>query len=178
MEGVFLHKAQPQIFFCSRDPLSFFFPLRKFRGHFSALRFTSFCYLLFELWEKKVSVLKAALTDCSTSYSGCLVIMAPSFSWASVSIYKPETFCLCLLLPPPLWTWWFESSSLNNGTGEITQMIFEKELASSAISHTRAQQRHCKCVGTYFNRLMLMIYSSSTAVVSLEQTVECVLLKL
>lgn len=136
MEGVFLHKAQPRLFFSSRDP--FFFSLRKFRGHFSALRFTSFCYLLFELWEKKVSVLKAALTDCSKSYSGCLVIMAPSFFWASVSIYKPGTFCLCLLLPPPFWTCWFFSSSLNNGTGEITQMIFETGIGIIGYSSHRS----------------------------------------
>lgn len=177
MEGVFLHKAQPHFFLFKRSSF-FFFSLRKFRGHFSALRFASFCYLLFELWEKKVSVLKAALTDCSTSYSGCLVIMAPSFFWAAVSIYKPETFYLCLLLPPPFWTWWFDSSSLNNGTGEIIQMIFETGIGIIGYSSHQSSAAAVQMLGNQFYRLMLMIYSITRAVVSLEQTTECVLLKL
>lgn len=167
MEGVFLHKAQPH-FFSVQENQFLFLSLRKFRGHFSALRFSSFCYLLFELWEKKVSVLKAALTDCSTSYSGCLVIMAPSFFWAAVSIYKPETFCLCLLLPPPFWTWWFDSSSLNNGTGEIIQMIFETGIGIIGYSSNWSSAAAVQMPGNLFYRLMLMIYSITTAVVSLE----------
>lgn len=148
MEGAFLHKAQPHLFLSSKDP--FFFFLRKFRGHFSALRFTSFCYLLFELWEKKMSVFKAALTDCSTSYSGHLVIMAPSFFWASVSIYKAETFCLCLLLPPPFWTWWFDSSNLNNDNGEITQMIFETGIGIIGYSSHQSSAEAVQMPGNLF----------------------------
>lgn len=69
-------------------------------------------------------------------------------------------------------------SSLNNATGEITQMIFETGIGIISYSSYQRSEAAVQMPGNPFYRLMLMIYSVTTAVVSQEQTVECVLLKL
>lgn len=72
-------------------------------------------------------------------------------------------------------------SSLNNATGEITQMISETGIGIIGYSSYRrsaAAAAAAQMLGKPFYRLMLMIYSITTAAVSLKQTVECVLLKL
>ena len=69
-------------------------------------------------------------------------------------------------------------SSLNNATGEITQMIFETGIGIIGYSSYRRSAAAAQMPGNPFYMLMLMIYSVTTAVVSLEQTLEHVLLKL
>lgn len=69
-------------------------------------------------------------------------------------------------------------SNLNNATGEITQIIFETGTGIIGYSSYRRSEAAVQMPGNLFYRLMLMIYNITTAVVSLEQTVECVLLKL
>lgn len=70
-------------------------------------------------------------------------------------------------------------SSLNNATGEITQMISETGIGIIGYSsYRRSSAAAAQMSGKPFYRLMVMIYSITTAAVSLKQTVECVLLKL
>lgn len=108
--------------------------------------------------------------------------MAPSFFWAAVSTYKPETPLFVSIVSLFFLTLWFDMtevlSSLNNATGEITQMTFETGTGIIDYSSYWRLAAASQMPRNAFNRLLLMIYSITTAVVSLEQTVECVLLEL
>lgn len=88
-------------FFSPRDPLFFFFPEKIQRSFFCS---EVYFFLLLALWAvRKESV---CLKSCSHWLQHKLFWVpcdngSQLFFWISVSIYKPETFCLCLLLPPP-----------------------------------------------------------------------------
>lgn len=89
------------LFFSPRDPLFFFFPEKIQRSFFCS---EVYFFLLLALWAvRKESV---CLKSCSHWLQHKLFWVpcdngSQLFFWISVSIYKPETFCLCLLLPPP-----------------------------------------------------------------------------
>lgn len=178
LNGRSISSQSPATFFSVQE-IQFFLFLEKIQRSFLCSEICFF--LLLALWAvRKESV---CLKSCSHWLQHKLFWVpcdnGSQLFWAAVSIYKPETFYLCLLLPPPFWTWLFDSSSLNNGTGEIIQMIFETGIGIIGYSsHQSSAAAAAQMPGNQFYRLMLMIYSITRAVVSLEQTTECVLLKL
>lgn len=160
-------------FFSSREPA---FSTEKIQRSFLFSEIYSF--LLLALWTMRND--SGCLKSCSHwlehSHSGCLVRMAPSFLRQPYSLPSQKLPTLCLFCLP-----FFELGDLSwvrfwAQTSEITQRrSLRQRLGITDYSSYWISEAAAQMPGNLFHGL---IYRVTTAVVSLEQMSECVLLKL